>query len=245
MEDQWSGVRRTQFAIDGDREARSLATQPRSNRAGQLDAGCAGVRSSSRRRSDSKRTRIGEIERGEATGTPLIVWVRLGIALRRPLAISFSRDLEAMTPSDVGHLDGAGARVATCPGDRAHGTVRAADASREPFLLRRCLRARRSAPDADPPGDLEPFRRLWPSGSLHRPQDRRSGRDRLADRRRPTRIGWHRAGSSSTHAANREMLARVSRGLRGPLPRLVVELGPAPEQRWACSPSRPASRGST
>ena len=176
-------LRRTQFAIDGDRETRSLA----------LSLGRT-VRDSRRRMRWSqeqlaakvglKRTRIGEIERGEATGTPLIVWVRLGIALRRPLAISFSRDLEAMTPSDVGSPRRAGARVATCPGERAHGNVRTADTSREPFLLRRCLCARRSAPDADPPGDLESFRRLWPSGSLHRPQDRRSRLDRLADRRR-------------------------------------------------------------
>jgi transcriptional regulator with XRE-family HTH domain len=97
--------RRTQFDMDGDREARSLA----------LSLGRT-VRDGRRRMRWSqehlaatvglKRTRIGDIERGEATGTPLIVWVRLGIALRRPIAISFSRDLEALTPSDVGHLDG-------------------------------------------------------------------------------------------------------------------------------------------
>jgi transcriptional regulator with XRE-family HTH domain len=50
--------------------------------------------------------RISDIERGVATGTPLLVWVRLGIVLGRPLAASFSRDLEAMTPSDAGHLEG-------------------------------------------------------------------------------------------------------------------------------------------
>ena len=97
--------RRTQFDMDGDREARSLS----------LSLGRA-VREGRRRMRWSqeqlaakvglKRTRIGDIERGEATGTPLIVWVRLGIALRRPVAISFSRDLEALTPSDAGHLEG-------------------------------------------------------------------------------------------------------------------------------------------
>jgi transcriptional regulator with XRE-family HTH domain len=97
--------RRTQFDLDGDREARSLALS-----LGQT------MRDARRRRRWSqeqlaakvglKRTRIGDIERGEATGTPLVVWVRLGIALRRPIAISFSRDLDAMTPSDAGHLEG-------------------------------------------------------------------------------------------------------------------------------------------
>lgn len=51
-----------------------------------------------------RRSRIGEIERGTATGTPLVVWVRLGIVLRRPLAMAFSRDLER-GPADGGHLD--------------------------------------------------------------------------------------------------------------------------------------------
>lgn len=97
--------RRTQFDIHGDREARSLALS-----LGRI------VRESRRRmrwsqeqlaaRVGLKRTRIGDIERGEAAGTPLIVWVRLGIALRRPIAISFSRDLDSTTPSDAGHLDG-------------------------------------------------------------------------------------------------------------------------------------------
>ena len=95
--------RRTQFDMEGDREARSLA----------LSLGRT-VREARRRRRWSqeqlatrvglKRTRIGDIERGEAPGTPLVVWVRLGIALRRPIAVSFSRDLD-QGPADGGHLD--------------------------------------------------------------------------------------------------------------------------------------------
>jgi transcriptional regulator with XRE-family HTH domain len=48
--------------------------------------------------------RISDIERGAGTGTPLLVWVRLGIVLGRPLAASFSRDLEPPLPADAGHL---------------------------------------------------------------------------------------------------------------------------------------------
>ena len=131
-----------------------------------------------------KRTRIGDIERGEATGTPLVAWVRLGIALRRPIAISFSRDLEAMAPSDAGHLEGQELVLRLAREASTDGHLRATDASREPFLLRRCLRARRPEPNADPPGDLEPLRRLRPRGPLNGPQDRRSRRARRGDRRR-------------------------------------------------------------
>jgi transcriptional regulator with XRE-family HTH domain len=96
--------RRTRLELEGDRETRSIALS-----LGRI------VRDARRRvrwsqeqlgvKVGLKRTRIGEIERGEATGTPLIVWVRLGIVLRRPLAVSYSRDTEAPL-SDAGHLDG-------------------------------------------------------------------------------------------------------------------------------------------
>jgi len=97
--------RRTQFALDGDREAFRIAL----SLGGVVRDGRRRMRWSQEQLASKvglKRTRIGDIERGEGTGTPLIVWVRLGIALRRPIAISYSRDLEAMTPSDAGHLEG-------------------------------------------------------------------------------------------------------------------------------------------
>lgn len=97
--------RRTTRQLEGDREAISIAATlgrvvreaRRRLRMTQEQLGQAvGLRHS----------RIGEIERGEALGTPLLVWVRLGIVLGRPLAMSFSRDLEPRMPADAGHIDG-------------------------------------------------------------------------------------------------------------------------------------------
>jgi transcriptional regulator with XRE-family HTH domain len=97
--------RRTNTIIAGDREAVSIAatlgrevrTTRRTRRMRQVDlARAVGLTQS----------RMSQIERGEAVGTPLIIWVRLGQALGRPLAMSFSRDTAAAAPADAGHLDG-------------------------------------------------------------------------------------------------------------------------------------------
>jgi len=50
-------------------------------------------------------SRISQIERGLGQGVPLDLWVRLGVALERPLAISFTKPLgETHQPADAGHL---------------------------------------------------------------------------------------------------------------------------------------------
>src|SRR5262249_13222341 len=49
------------------------------------------------------RTRLGEIEHGSGASASLATWIALGAALRRPLAVSFSRDI--VEPRAAGHLE--------------------------------------------------------------------------------------------------------------------------------------------
>lgn len=52
------------------------------------------------------RSRYAELERGEGSMAPIDLWVRIGLELARPLAISISRDVAVVLPEDAGHLTG-------------------------------------------------------------------------------------------------------------------------------------------
>jgi len=98
-------VRRTNEVIQGEREAAAISialgkTVRTARRGRRMSLAALGIRVG------LSRTRVAEIERGEAVGAPLRTWVALGIALDRPLAVSFSRSLdEARGPADAGHLE--------------------------------------------------------------------------------------------------------------------------------------------
>jgi transcriptional regulator with XRE-family HTH domain len=47
---------------------------------------------------------ISHLERGHGARTTLETWVAIGIALDRPLAVTFSRDVADRVPQDAGHL---------------------------------------------------------------------------------------------------------------------------------------------
>jgi transcriptional regulator with XRE-family HTH domain len=95
--------RRTRFEVDGSVEASSLAgslgrdlrTTARRRRLTQVELG---------RRVGLSGPRIGEIQRGQGASASLETWVKLGKAVGRPLAVSFSRDIEAPEARDAGHL---------------------------------------------------------------------------------------------------------------------------------------------
>jgi transcriptional regulator with XRE-family HTH domain len=58
------------------------------------------------RRVGLSQARISAVERGLGVGLPLEVWIALGIALRRPLSVGFSRPIGADAAlADAGHLD--------------------------------------------------------------------------------------------------------------------------------------------
>jgi transcriptional regulator with XRE-family HTH domain len=94
--------RRTTQRLAGDREVAALAAT--------LGAELRGTR---RRRGlkqadlaesvGLRHARISELERGEGASAPLAVWLRIGLAIGRPFAAAFSRDLEPL-PRDAGHL---------------------------------------------------------------------------------------------------------------------------------------------
>lgn len=94
---------RTRSQLEGDVEARAIAAtlgaQVRRTRLARRLTQAALAANVGWRQA-----RIGEIERGEGDTAPLAAWVRLGMAIGRPLAVTLSRDGERSGPTDGGHL---------------------------------------------------------------------------------------------------------------------------------------------
>jgi transcriptional regulator with XRE-family HTH domain len=72
------------------------------------------------RRAGLDQTRISQIERGRGGSLPLEKWIAIGIALGRPFAAGFSRDIGPPAPADAGHLE---AQELILRLARAHGRV--------------------------------------------------------------------------------------------------------------------------
>lgn len=113
--------KRARIRVEGRQETAAIvATLGRQIRAARL--GRRLTQSALGRRVGLSATRLSELERGEGLRAPLDVWVALGLAIGRPLAVSLSRDLENPEPRDVGHLDlqEAAVRLARRHGWRPH-----------------------------------------------------------------------------------------------------------------------------
>jgi transcriptional regulator with XRE-family HTH domain len=51
-------------------------------------------------------SRISQLEAGAGRSAPVDTWVAIGLAVGRPIAMAFSRDIYPIEPRDAGHLAG-------------------------------------------------------------------------------------------------------------------------------------------
>jgi transcriptional regulator with XRE-family HTH domain len=96
-------ARRTRAQIQGTREAVRIAATlgddlQRTRKRRRLTQRALGERVG------LSQGRVSDLERGGGATAPLDTWIALGLALDRPIAVSFSRDIERDEPRDVGHL---------------------------------------------------------------------------------------------------------------------------------------------
>ncbi len=124
--------RTTAEATAGTREAQSIAATL--GRDARLTRGRLRLTQQAvARRMGVSRTRYAEMERGEAATAPLELWVKLGAALGRSLAVALSRDTTAdgssTDPRDAGHL---AAQELVLKLGRAHGRRAAVELATRP-----------------------------------------------------------------------------------------------------------------
>ena len=96
-------ARRSMAGVAGDRETQAVAAML----GGQLAHDRRALALTQQQLADRvglSRTRLAELERGDGASAPLGTWMAIGFALGRPLAVSFSRPLNAQDPRDAGHL---------------------------------------------------------------------------------------------------------------------------------------------
>jgi transcriptional regulator with XRE-family HTH domain len=97
--------RRTEVQVEAERLARSIALAV----GGEARRERRRHRRSQRQVADTigiDQSRLSQIERGFGDQVPLELWVALGVALGRPLAVSFSKGLDpAANLADAGHLE--------------------------------------------------------------------------------------------------------------------------------------------